>query len=67
MMQIFINEEAVAVSPNTTLKQLLEEKVDDTQGMAVAVNNAVVAKADWSSFLLQENDKVLLIVATQGG
>lgn len=36
-------------------------------GIAVAVNQTVVKKKDWESFMVKDNDKLLLITATQGG
>ena len=36
-------------------------------GIAVAINETVVPKSQWTSTLLQENDKVLIIKASQGG
>ena len=38
-----------------------------TKGLAVAVNNQVVPKSAWELYQLQENDKVTIIRATQGG
>lgn len=37
------------------------------KGIAVAVNAKVIAKADWSTYLLSESDDILIITATQGG
>lgn len=37
------------------------------KGIAVAVNAKVIAKADWSTYLLSEADDILIITATQGG
>ena len=39
----------------------------EKKGIAVAVNNVVVAKNAWSGFELKENDKILVIKASQGG
>lgn len=38
-----------------------------TQGIAIAVNEQVIPKAEWATRLLQDKDEVLLIRATQGG
>ncbi len=37
------------------------------RGVAIAVNNAVIPRQNWEEVYLKENDKVLLIRATQGG
>lgn len=40
---------------------------ENTKGIAVAVNQNVVPKANWNDTLLQENDTIIIIKATQGG
>ena len=37
------------------------------KGIAVAVNNCVISKADWATHLLTPADDILIITATQGG
>lgn len=66
-MQIEVNGELKDFPNPTTLKSLVEIMLSDTKGTAVAVNNSVVPKAEWETMQLSENDKVLLIKATQGG
>ncbi|MCW9706961.1 sulfur carrier protein ThiS [Fodinibius salsisoli] len=52
-----------------TVKELLKETGQDLEagGMAVAVNESVVAKEQWSARRLEEGDRVEVIRATQGG
>ncbi len=38
-----------------------------SRGVAVAVNEVVVPKTEWENFQLKDNDKILIIKATQGG
>ncbi len=67
-MIIEINNEAQTVNTNisaTEIFSLLEIK--NTNGYALAVNNNVIPKSEWSETILKENDKVLVIQATQGG
>jgi sulfur carrier protein len=67
-MNVSINNKAIVLGLNShlfTVLELLELK--NTKGIALAVNNQVVPKSDWESFVLSENDKVTLIKATQGG
>ena len=50
------------------LKLVLEEEgILEKKGIAVAVNNQVVSKSTWDTFELKENDKILVIQASQGG
>ena len=39
----------------------------ETPGIAVAVNDAVVRRAEWATTALAEGDRVELITASQGG
>jgi sulfur carrier protein len=38
-----------------------------TRGLAVAINDTVVPRADWATHAVQPHDRILLIRATQGG
>ncbi|MFO7869410.1 MAG: sulfur carrier protein ThiS [Bacteroidales bacterium] len=67
-MTIYFNEEKMSVEVETTLFSVLEEtKFSDKQGVAVAVNNNVVPRAEWQNFVLTEGANILVIQAAQGG
>lgn len=68
-MKVFVNNEARDFEFSTlTVAQLIDQlSLADRKGVAVAVNQDVVPKTDWEKQQLQEDDKVLLINATQGG
>lgn len=67
-MEIIVNHHKTQIEEQTTLQQLIDLKVGDAQkGLAVAVNQNVVPKNRWNDKLLQENDEILIIKATQGG
>jgi sulfur carrier protein len=36
-------------------------------GIAVAVNDNIVPESQWASFALHDDDKILVVAATQGG
>jgi sulfur carrier protein len=38
-----------------------------TRGLAVAINDVVVPRAEWSTHAVQPHDRLTLIRATQGG
>lgn len=52
------------LSVEATLKQL--DRLETT-GIAVAINNEVIPKANWQQHTLENNDELLIITATQGG
>ncbi|HUF08191.1 MAG TPA: sulfur carrier protein ThiS [Rhodothermales bacterium] len=68
-MRIFVNEKAVEIGGNANLIDVLE-KVDvqaDRRGIAVAVNDRVVRRADWTDHRVEAGDRIEIIQATQGG
>lgn len=51
-----------------SLLELLDElKVTATKGVAVALNDSVVAHSDWASTSLQSGDRIEVISPFQGG
>lgn len=66
-MNIIVNEEPLQIDGPQSLNSLVEGLISDTRGMAIAINNSVIPRQLWKSKVLEENDKVLLIKATQGG
>lgn len=68
-MQVFINNknnhfEQDNLNLETVLKKI---NILDSKGIAIAINNKIISKTLWSSTLLQNNDRITLIRATQGG
>jgi len=68
-MKVILNDSPIDLeAPKTTLGQAISHSgIGDFKGLAVAVNDAVVPRANWESFLLNENDTITIIRATQGG
>ena len=67
-MNIRCNDQARSVGGDATLLDLLRElALDERRGVAVAVNDTVVPRADWPARALAEADRVLVIQAAQGG
>lgn len=68
MLTVFVNNQSVTLDAALNLAQALEAiGVTSQKGTAVALNNAVVPRAEWSSRTLNQNDKITVIKATQGG
>jgi len=67
-MEITFNNHTRQIEAKTSIQNILDNWVGEKQkGIAVAVNKTVVPKAQWGSYVLQPNDNVLVINATQGG
>ena len=67
MITITLNNEKKQLNDNLTIAQLLELEGVTAVNIAVAVNNAVVAKTDYESSKRSDGDSVLIIKAFYGG
>lgn len=67
-MILWVNKTQQEYSTPLSLLQLLEQLQKAQQaGIAVAVNNQVISKNNWSALALNDQDSVTIITATQGG
>jgi sulfur carrier protein len=67
---ITVNGEPASLPDDKTVASLLREQgrdPDEATGVAVAVNEEVVRRAEWPEIVLEEGDEVEIIGATQGG
>ena len=68
MLTVFVNNQSIKLDAAANLAQALEiSGVTSHKGIAVALNNAVVPRAEWPSRTLNQSDKITVIKATQGG
>ena len=68
MMNVFVNNQSFLIDTDASLLSALEKNAITSQrGIAVAVNNSVIPKGEWPNKILNENDKITVIKATQGG
>jgi sulfur carrier protein len=67
MLSFWVNDHPYQYSQEIALQQLLSDLSMPNQGVAVAVNQEVIPKLDWPQTFLKDQDKVLVIKATQGG
>jgi len=68
-MNIVLNGKSIHTNEGATLAMLLREHriTESTDGVAVAVNAAVVPKQRWTDTHLRDGDTVEVIHAVQGG
>jgi sulfur carrier protein len=67
-VNITLNGESIEIAAGETLAALLQsQKLLDRTGIAVALNDRVVARRDWATTTLAQSDSILVIVAAQGG
>ena len=66
-MQIIVNNKAMVMAEGSTLSALAEALRLPEKGVAVAVNNQMIPREEWSATSLQEGVQVVVIKAACGG
>ncbi|MFF5531090.1 sulfur carrier protein ThiS [Streptomyces cinerochromogenes] len=64
---ISVNGERREVSPGTALDALVHTLTAAPRGVAAAVNETVVPRAEWAATTLADGDRVEVLTAVQGG
>lgn len=67
MVTINLNGEARTVAVDTLTALLNERGIEGGRGVAVALNGAVVPRAQWPATKLKAGDDVEIVRAMQGG
>jgi sulfur carrier protein len=66
-MKVLVNGNAEQLDTGTTVADVVERWARSPIGVAVAVNEAVVTRAEWPATALAEGDRVEILTAVQGG
>jgi sulfur carrier protein len=67
-MEITINNQNHSLTEACSIEQLLATVLFlATDGLAIAVNQTIIPKSGWTTYLLNPGDQIILIKATQGG
>jgi sulfur carrier protein len=67
-IRISLNDEQRTFGVTTSIADLARELgVGGRKGVAIAINDTVVPRANWATHRLADGDRVLVIRATQGG
>lgn len=67
-MKIIFNDTELSIdAQQISVARLAALKEVPAAGVAIAVNNKVVRKADWETTLLHDGDNVMVITAVCGG
>ena len=67
MESVWVNGTAVDVPSDKSVAELVDEYSDRRTGIAVAVNQNVLTRAEWAQTTLRPGDRVEIVSATQGG
>lgn len=66
-MNVYFNDTALAITPGSTLLEILMTLDLPKQPYALAVNMVFVPKNQYALTLLAERDRIDLVIAAQGG
>lgn len=66
-MQITLNNTPMCLTKHCTLTQLLQQQELKVEGLAIAINNVVIAKTCWNEHKLQNHDDIQLFQIVTGG
>lgn len=66
-MIVDLNGASTELDAGTTLLDLIEVHAGTTRGSAVVVDGTVVPRSDWTSYVVDEGQRIELITAVQGG
>lgn len=66
-MELFVNTEKRTFAGSNLAELMRELQMIATNGIALAVNEQVVPRSGWDQYELKNNDKIIIIKATQGG
>jgi sulfur carrier protein len=64
---VSVNGKTHRFEPGTTVEDIVRRLTPTGEGCAVAINDAVVPRSDWSSRVLAAGDRVEVLTAAQGG
>lgn len=67
-MEITVNNQTFQVNEHCNILEMLSAIPNlPSKGLAVAINQSIVPKAEWSKQYVSAGDQVMIIKATQGG
>jgi sulfur carrier protein len=66
-MKVLVNGSTEEIAAGTTVADVVDRWARSPIGVAVAVNEAVVTRAEWAGTTLAEGDRVEILTAVQGG
>ena len=67
-MEVFVNSDSIQTEASATVTMLLQQlNLAGKKGMAVAVNNMVIPFHKQEQTVLNNQDKITIIRASQGG
>ena len=66
-MKILLNDNEQLIDEATALSSLVKTHGNDEVAFAVAINDAFIPRSDYESTILNDGDRVELLIPMQGG
>ncbi len=66
-MDIIVNGTPFTLPGHMNIMELILLKKMETGGIAVAINEVVIPRAEWKTTEISEGDNIIIITATAGG
>ena len=66
-MNVYINHTVQEMNDGATVSTLIQKLQLPIKGIAISINEVVIPRAQWESHLLNNQDQILIITASQGG
>lgn len=66
-MKVKFNNSEVETKAQNIHEFLAERNMENKTGIAVALNSSIVAKSNWATQNINEQDSIMVITATAGG
>lgn len=66
-MNVTVNGEEYTFADRPSLLDVLERLDLEPRGIAIAVNDELVTSEEWPNYLVRNDDKLLIVTASQGG
>lgn len=67
LMKLTVNNKETELTQGNTVADLANQLELPTQGVAIAVNNHMIPRTQWSEQVLHPNDSLVIIKAACGG
>ncbi len=67
VVRVIVNGEPQTFPQGTTLDAVIADVTPSRTGIAAAVGDAVVPRAEWAGRLLRDGDEIEILTAVQGG
>lgn len=67
LMKLTVNNKETELTQGNTVADLANQLELPTQGVAIAVNNRMIPRTQWSEQVLHPNDSLVIIKAACGG